>query len=40
MNAAQAKSAGLITRQQEIDVLVMVQTSEFVQGLDYEECAS
>jgi hypothetical protein len=38
-NARQAKADGLITRQQEIDVLVMVQTSEFEQTLDYPECA-
>lgn len=37
LNAAQAKSAGLITRQQEIDVLVMVEFSELAQKLDYEE---
>jgi hypothetical protein len=36
-NAAQAREAGLITRQQEIEVWAMVEFSELAQGLDYEE---
>jgi hypothetical protein len=37
LNAAQAREAGLITRQQEIEVWAMVEFSELAQGLDYEE---